>query len=156
MKKMKIYLGIVVLALLLLLTGCDAILESMFPEFADPDTYTINIEVELERFFPLQAETKLAGIVLPDGSPTPGTGTEATAVDPWFSDWGGVMEGYLYFDGINKGDYWVYVWIDYNGDGIYNDSQAPEPARWWDTGDLTFPCDAEYYGYYDLYGYAFD
>jgi hypothetical protein len=155
MKKMKIYLGIAILALLLLLTGCDAILESMFPEFADTDTYTINVEVELEKLFPLQPETQLAGVVVPIDTPIGDiTGMGATAFDPWFNDWGGSLEGFLYFDGVLEGDYWVYVWIDYNGDGIYNDSQAPEPARWWDTGEPTFPCDAEYYGYYDYYGYA--
>ncbi len=165
MKRIKIILGIAVLALLLILTGCDAILESMFPEFADPDTYMISVDVEVP-FSTSGFDTlpPLAGVLVPSGTQKTVLAANPSLiiksdVDTNYDKYGTCIEGFLFFDDVAEGEYWVWVWVDLDKDGVCDSASEPTwQAFWWnwDAGYETFDFLVDSaQDFTDLWGYAY-
>jgi hypothetical protein len=102
MKKRIIIIAITVLTLALL-SGCDAILEGFFPEFAD--TNSIDVHVKITTIVNVYEKPVIVALIPFDGSNNPIKGEIVKEERNEF-------DFYVSFDGLPNGKYQVYVWYD--------------------------------------------
>lgn len=113
MKKRIILIAITVLTLALL-SGCDAILEGFFPEFADTNSIDVYVQIN---------DTPVVVALIPyDDTDNPMA--DKIEKQTWYSTGFNAS-----FDGLPEGKYQIYVWYDQNSDGKANEGLARGYAR---------------------------
>ena len=123
-----------VLALLLLLSGCDAILEMMYPEFGeseqDKDWDTWNA-VDVSFWVPWDTQFFYGLIHVDDPFVVEIMDTATGGFDyydyqtVWMDEWDSFWAS---FEGMPDGEYGIHVYWDLNGDGV--EDWGSEPS--WD------------------------
>jgi hypothetical protein len=108
---------------ILALAGCDAMLESIYPNETNPsNTLTVTVYMDYNSVSTDIYQGPLTIVLYKDGE------TYATLTADVYYEGSRWIEYYYTFTGLPKGTYTAYCWIDYNNDG-----------------DTTGDCD---YGYY--------
>ncbi len=127
-------------------TGCDAILEVFYPEFATTRGGNISIWAHFE-MYPSEISSNnvyLYGQII-DTSTKSGGVVQETEAEPVFyyveeksgTYW--VVEGNLDFSNVEDGDYEVLVWLEQNGDDQpYGLNEPTEQAKLNGTGGTIF------------------
>ncbi len=116
----KITFTVVILAFLLLFSGCDAMLEIFYPEFAEENNVTINISISASDILTLgYSNTKplLVELYTSGENPDIASGGIATPIRsmPVFNE----PEYTCYFF-VPAGTYDIWIWQDTDGSGGLN------------------------------------
>ena len=143
MKKRIILIAITVLTLVLL-SGCDAILEGFFPEFAD--TNSIDVHVQITTGVNVYDKPVIVALIPFDGSDSPIKGEIVKEKRNEF-------DFYVSFDGLPNGKYQIYVWYDNWEDGYITDEKdqvtVPKDHAYYDgittNIDVIFDIDNDFY-----------
>ncbi len=151
MKKRTIIFSIlIVLSVLIVLSGCDAILEAIYPDYGDKSTgdneIIVNVKIDPSLAdWDIQVWGRVESANLGPGDPGYFTTDQQVPVDfnNYDSDGNPIPEAFFDFWGIpgdkdQPGEYRVTIWIDKNGNG-FPDFDEPQAVATWENYDVDNP-----------------
>jgi hypothetical protein len=128
MKKIQAAILIAVVAGLLVLSGCDAVLEVFYPEFAyQSGENVISIYIGFN-MYPNQLSGDNQYFVGRLVNSKSGTVVRSDPFWHWIEEKNNLywhLEGNLDFYGVDDGDYQVEIWLEQNGDGEPGGANEP-------------------------------